>query len=145
MHISPLAGAVATVLLSLAGPALAAPAVTLTEAGFAAGPGKDYDITRKLAGGSHVDVIWCGTHENWCLVDFHNRRGWVPMASLTFKVPHAVNLDGSGGSSNGDAPIATGGGGGGGGKAAALATETRVGGSGPNIHLTPNIIGKINP
>jgi uncharacterized protein YraI len=85
-----------TALLSLAAPVLAAPAVTLAEAGFSAGPGTDYDISKKLAVGSHVDVIWCGTHDNWCLVDFHNKRGWLPMAALSFKVPHAVSTDDEG-------------------------------------------------
>lgn len=87
---------VSTALLAPAAPVLAAPAITLAEAGFSAGPGTDYDMTKKLAAGSHVDVIWCGTHENWCLVDFHNKRGWLPMASLTFKVPQAVSMDDGG-------------------------------------------------
>lgn len=107
MHRSLLSVLLSAGPLSLAAPAFAAPAITLAEAGFAAGPGADYDIARKLAIGSHVDVIWCGTHENWCLVDFHNKRGWVPMASLTFKVPHAVSMDGGGTPNSGDSgPIA---------------------------------------
>ena len=93
-------------LLSLAAPAFAAPAITLVEAGFAAGPGTDYDIGKKLAIGTHVDVVWCGTHENWCLVDVHNKRGWVPMASLTFKVPHAVSMDGGTPNSGVGGPLA---------------------------------------
>lgn len=118
-------------LLSLAAPALAAPAITLAEAGFASGPGSDYDISKKLAIGTHVDVIWCGTHGNWCLVDIHNKRGWVPMASLTFKVPHAVLMDGSGTPNSGAGPTA-----GPGGKktspeAMAMAPEKPKGGGGP--------------
>ena len=127
-----------TAVLAIAAPVLAAPAVTLAEAGFSAGPGTDYDISRKLAVGTHVDVVWCGTHDNWCLVDFHNKRGWVPMAALTFKVPHAVSIDGGGSTSNGDVPIAAAGGG-----SKAMASEAAAlapakGGNGP--HITP-----INP
>jgi uncharacterized protein YraI len=92
-------------LLALAGSALAAPATTVAEAGFAAGPGTDYDISRKLAIGSHVDVIWCGTHDNWCLIEIHNKRGWVPLASLSFKHSRAVNTDGTT-TGNGGGPIA---------------------------------------
>jgi len=88
-------------IISLASPALAAPAVTLAEAGFSAGPGTDYDISKKLGIGTHVNVLWCGTHENWCLVDIHNQRGWVPLASLNFKIPHAVTTDGGGTSGGG--------------------------------------------
>ena len=87
-------------LIALAAPAFATSALTVAETGFSAGPGTDYGPAKKLTIGTHVDVIWCGTHANWCLVDIHNKRGWVPMASLTFKVPHAV-LDEDGGSTGG--------------------------------------------
>lgn len=131
-------------LLSLAAPALAAPAITLAEAGFASGPGSDYDIGKKLAIGTHVDVIWCGTHDNWCLVDIHNKRGWVPMASLTFKVPHAVAM-GDDGTPNSDA------GGPGAGprgkktasEAIAMAPAKSPGGNGPVFtSINPNLIFK---
>lgn len=89
-------------LIALAAPAFATSALTVAETGFSAGPGTDYGPAKKLTIGTHVDVIWCGTHANWCLVDIHNKRGWVPMASLTFKVPHAV-LDEDGGSTGGPA------------------------------------------
>ena len=83
-------------LISLAGPALATSAITVGEAGFSAGPGTDYGPAKTLTVGTHVDVIWCGTHENWCLVDIHNKRGWVPLASLTFKIPRASAVDDTG-------------------------------------------------
>jgi hypothetical protein len=131
-------------LLSLAGPAIAAPAITLAEAGFAAGPGADYDISKTLAIGTHVDVVWCGTHENWCLVDIHNKRGWVPLASLTFKVPHAVTLDADGANSNGGSTVAAGGARNP--KAAEAVTELKPqGGNGPVFTpVNPGIV-LINP
>jgi uncharacterized protein YraI len=124
-------------LLALAAPAFAAPATTTAEAGFAAGPGSDYDISRKLAIGSHVDVIWCGTHENWCLIEIHNKRGWVPLASLNFKHSRAVNVDGTtAASGGGSTAVVTGGGSGGGEAAAAIATETNSNHGGGGLHLT---------
>ena len=132
-------------LLTLATPAFANPATTLAEAGFAAGPGKDYDISRKLAVGSHVDVIWCGTHENWCLIEIHNKRGWVPLATLDFKHSRAVNVDGTT-NGGGGAPtsVATGGGSSGGGQAAAaMATETNGNHGGGGLHLTQQTFNNI--
>jgi len=96
-------------LTSLAGQAFATSALTVAEAGFSAGPGTDYGPAKKLAIGTHVDVIWCGTHANWCLVDIHNKRGWVPMASLTFKVPHAVADEDGGGTGGVTGPAGAGG------------------------------------
>ena len=87
-------------VVSLVAPAFATSALTIAETGFSAGPGTDYGQAKKLALGTHVDVIWCGTHANWCLVDIHNKRGWVPMANLTFKLPHS-NLTDDGGTPNG--------------------------------------------
>jgi uncharacterized protein YraI len=130
-------------LLSLAAPAFAAPAITLAEAGFAAGPGADYDIASKLAIGSHVDVIWCGTHENWCLVDFHNKRGWVPMASLTFKVPHAVAMSDGGTPNTGGGAVAGPGARKTSPEAAVLAPEKSPGGGGPVFSpVNPGLIFK---
>lgn len=131
---------VSTALLALAAPGLAAPAITLAEAGFSAGPGTDYQISNKLAVGSHVDVLWCGTHDNWCLVDFHNKRGWLPMATLTFKVPHAVTMDDDG-TAGGPAAIA-----GPSGHGAGVHMATRIDPGGGNHVLTQTTyqqIGKL--
>ena len=70
-----IAGLVAAGLVLTAAPAFALPAVTMAEAGFSAGPGTDYGPAPSLKIGTHVDVIWCGTHQNWCLVDSELRYG----------------------------------------------------------------------
>lgn len=111
-------------LVLAAAPVFAAPAITVAEAGFADGPGKDYAVGRKLTVGSHVDVLWCGTHENWCLVDFHNKRGWLPLASLTFKIGKAVTVDGGTAGSGGDGQVASAGGASGGQGSKEMATKT---------------------
>jgi len=69
-------------------PAIAFPAMTTAEAGFATGPGTDYDIFGKLPSGTHVEVIWCGTHKDWCLVNVHKMMGWLPENDL---VARSVN------------------------------------------------------
>lgn len=89
-------------LALLSSAAFAAPAVTIAEAGFATGPGADYDTTGKLAIGTHVDVVWCGTHASWCLINLHNKMGWVPLASLTFSLAHKGDASAGGGDGNGD-------------------------------------------
>ncbi len=93
----------------LAGPALASPAITVAAAGFAVGPGTDYDIHGTLPVGTHLDVVWCGTHENWCLVELHNQMGWVPLDVLNLKPGgSSVALNGgTGGGAGGPAAVAT--------------------------------------
>jgi uncharacterized protein YraI len=105
------AGLVAAGLVFTAAPAFALPAITSAEAGFSAGPGTDYGPAPVLKPGTHVNVIWCGTHQNWCLVDLHNKRGWVPMASLNFRLPKvaAFGDDGTPGNDGGAGPVASGG------------------------------------
>src|SRR5262249_44697790 len=77
--------ALAAGITLLAGPAMAFPAVTVAEAGFATGPGTDYDIFGTLPAGTHVDVVWCGTHKDWCLVEVHKIMGWMPAGNLQAK------------------------------------------------------------
>jgi hypothetical protein len=64
-----------------------------------------------------VDVIWCGTHKNWCLVEVHKTLGWLPQPDIvgkTYKGFAAIdNSNGGGGGAS-----ASGGGKGGGEKAA---------------------------
>jgi uncharacterized protein YraI len=107
-----IAGLVAAGLVLTAAPAFALPAVTMAEAGFSAGPGTDYGPAPSLNIGTNVDVIWCGTHQNWCLVDIHNKRGWVLMASLNFKLPKVAGFgdDGTQGSGGDIGPAAGSGG-----------------------------------
>ena len=95
---------IAAALAALASPAFAIPALTVADTSFSAGPGTDYGPAPTIKLGTHVDVIWCGTHKNWCLIDIHNKRGWVPMADLTFKLPKVVTLndDGTPNSNSGD-------------------------------------------
>ncbi len=68
----------------LASPALAVSAHTVVEAKFLTGPGKDYDSAGIVPVNTKLQVIWCGTKANYCLVDIKHRLGWVPFASLQF-------------------------------------------------------------
>lgn len=108
MHLTRLSILVVAGTISFAVPAFASPALTVAEADFSAGPGADYGPAKKLVVGTHVDVIWCGTHANWCLVDIHNKKGWVPLASLTFKLPRVVTLADDGTPNGGPAGPASG-------------------------------------
>ena len=125
-------------LAALAGPAFAFPALTTAQAGFLAGPGADYDSLGTLPSGARVDVIWCGTHKNWCLVETRHKMGWVPQDDLvdnTHKSFAAIDNSNGGGGAPG-AP----GGKKGGGEAAAMATDVGGKGGGNNgpigvIHL----------
>lgn len=99
-------------LAVLAGPAFAFPAVTTIRAGFLTGPGTDYDTLGTLPSGAHVDVIWCGTHKNWCLVQIYKTLGWLPQANIVAKTYKGfAMIDNSNGGAGG--PAAAGGKGGG--------------------------------
>jgi uncharacterized protein YraI len=104
---------IATGLALLASPAFAVSANTIADAGLSAGPGTDYGNAKPLAIGTRVDVIWCGTHGNWCLVDLHNKKGWIPLADLKLGGTKATLQDG-GTTDHGSAQVATSGGQGGG-------------------------------
>lgn len=95
---------VACAFALIAAPALAFPAVIVAEAGFSAGPGSDYDIFGKLPTGTTVDVIWCGTHAEWCLIKVHKTMGWLPESDLIEKsVSGLVPIEGN---SNGGNSVA---------------------------------------
>lgn len=78
-------GLACAVLGSLVVPAAAAPAVMLEAVSFQAGPSRTDDSLGKLATGDRVEVIWCATKDGQCLVEIHNRKGWVPLALLNLK------------------------------------------------------------
>lgn len=111
MHLTVKLTLLAGGLALLASPTFALSAVTTTPAGFSAGPGTDYGPARQLVAGTRVDVIWCGTHANWCLVDLHNKRGWLPYADLKFPKTAAILSDGGTPGGGGGAADDQGGGG----------------------------------
>jgi uncharacterized protein YraI len=111
-------------LAVLAGPACAFPALTTVKAGFLAGPGADYDTLGTLPSGAHVDIIWCGTHKSWCLIQVHRTMGWMLQADLvdnTHKSVAGINYNNGG--NGGSTPGGSAGGGGGSHPAEAMATE----------------------
>ena len=76
------AGAGLIAMLST-GAALASPALTLTAQPLLNGPSiAGYAKLADLAAGTHVNVVWCGMHDKWCLIDEHNLMGWIPLADL---------------------------------------------------------------
>ena len=76
----------AGLLVITAGAALASPALTTKASPLLAGPGGDYDKIMDLPAEMHVDIVWCGLHDSWCLIAEHNRMGWLPLASLNTHV-----------------------------------------------------------
>jgi hypothetical protein len=135
-----LGGSLAVTLL-LVGAASATPAKLLAGTGFLSGPGAKYNALAALDPGAKVDVIWCGTTENWCLVTFHNKKGWVPLDLLNLRPGGGGSVaDGSsssGGSSGGGSAgggksggSKSPGGGDGGGAAAAAETAAKQPGGG---------------
>lgn len=102
--------------------AVASPAKLSTDAPFLSGPGTKYSALAQLNAGALVDIIWCGTTEDWCLVQIHNKKGWVPLAKLNLKVGRkstAAATGGGGSSSSGSSGGSAGGGGSSGGSSAA--------------------------
>ena len=81
---APIVGGLAFVALAT-NAALAASAFTVAEVGLLDGPGAKYASAGRVPVGSRVDVIWCGTTEEWCLVELHRKKGWLPAAILTVK------------------------------------------------------------
>jgi len=80
------AGAIAGIAaVVLAGSAFASPALTTSAVTLLDGPGADYSKLMDLPAEMHVNIVWCGLHDNWCLVEEHNHMGWLPMAILKTK------------------------------------------------------------
>jgi uncharacterized protein YraI len=129
----------ATGLALLASPAFAVSANTIADASLSAGPGADYGAAKPLAIGTRVDVIWCGAHGNWCLVDLHNKKGWIPLADLKLGGSKATLVDG-GTTDHGGPQVASSGSGGGGQKVLSMATQTAPH---QTIHIPPG--WKLNP
>jgi hypothetical protein len=73
--------AVAALIVTSAG-AFAAQASAAAPVKLLAGPGSDYASIASLAKGAIVNVMWCGTKQNWCLIDRHGVTGWVSLGSL---------------------------------------------------------------
>lgn len=121
-------GALAATCLLVAS-ASATPAKLTGDTGFLAGPGKSYDALAALDTGDKVDVIWCGTTEDWCLVSFHNKKGWVPLALLNLRPGGGGNTADGGSSSGGGSgnTASTGGGSGGSGGGSSGLTLTKQG------------------
>ena len=71
-------------LALLASPALAVSAHTTLDAKFQIGPGTKYAVVGTIPAGARLDVIWCGTTDQWCLVDIQHRLGWVLLSGLKF-------------------------------------------------------------
>lgn len=88
----------------LAGSASASPALTLASGKLLSGPGTDYAALTTLPAGAHVDLIWCGTRQNWCLIKQHNRMGWVKAEDLNMKPGGGTDVATADGGTNGGKP-----------------------------------------
>ena len=120
-------------------PAQASAALTHGALHLLSGPAPTFGAVADVPGNSQVGVLWCGPPNfDWCLVDFHKKRGWVHGGDLSAIGGKAsvADADGNGGGGSGTAAAGTGGGAGGssggsGGKSAS-AESHQQGGSGPN-------------
>ena len=72
-------------ILSSIAPALATPARITVDSPWRDGPGKEYAALGNLEPGTRVDLIWCGTKANYCLVERHGKKGWVPFEALNLR------------------------------------------------------------
>lgn len=65
-------------------PAAAATAFTNTDVTLHSGPGVKFMTTGDVSGNAKVGVLWCGGADfAWCLIQFHNKQGWVSLSDLT--------------------------------------------------------------
>ncbi|HEV7717340.1 MAG TPA: SH3 domain-containing protein [Arsenicitalea sp.] len=125
--------AVAALASSGAG-AVAAQAAAAAPLKLLAGPGTDYASVASLGKGAIVNVMWCGTKQNWCLIDRHGVTGWVALGSLK-----AVGRSAAGSEAAAVFPSGPGAHGGAAGASGAGGGTTPAGGSGvsPTMTLSP--------
>jgi uncharacterized protein YraI len=65
-------------------PAAAATALTHTDVDLHSGPGTKFMTVGDVGANSKVGVLWCGGADfDWCLIQFHNKQGWVSLKDLT--------------------------------------------------------------
>lgn len=76
------AGSAILAVAAFAGTAEAAQATTLSKAALYAGPGGSFSQLGHLDGGIKVGLIWCGAEVKFCLVQYHNKQGWVSVDDL---------------------------------------------------------------
>lgn len=69
------------ILAAITGPALASPAVVISDTAVHEGPGTSFAPVWSLGAGTHVNVQQC-TDELWCLIERRGKQGWLPASSL---------------------------------------------------------------
>ena len=97
-------------------PAHASAALTHGTVHLLSGPAPTFGPVADVPGNSQVGVLWCGpANFDWCLVDFHKKRGWVHGGDLSALGAKASVADtsGIGGDGSGAAAGTSGGGSGG--------------------------------
>ena len=68
----------------ISNPAAAATALTHTDVDLHSGPGTKFVTIGNVGINSKVGVLWCGSADfQWCLIQFHNKQGWVSLNELT--------------------------------------------------------------
>lgn len=83
MRITLIAGAVAAALCAVPLGAGATPAYSNHATPIFAGPGTDYPLVGRIAGGAVVNVNGCLADYSWCDVNLGPNRGWVAGAELS--------------------------------------------------------------
>jgi len=93
-------------------PAAAATAFTSTDVNLHSGPGAKFMTTGDVGANAKVGILWCGGADfAWCLIQFHNKQGWVSLSDLTgFGTKGSKSgggTDGHGAQVAGDDPVGT--------------------------------------
>ena len=99
----------ALLLIATVAPAFAASATVASSASWLDGPGTQFSKLGDLATGAHVDVLWCGMPDHWCLVQRKGVKGWLRLADLDIRKGgiFAANGEGIGANSPGRQSHAT--------------------------------------
>ena len=78
-------------------PAFADAALLSHDVTLLAGPGANFGNVAHVPAKAHVGVLWCGNAKfDWCLIDFHDKGGWVHIADLELLGPDGAPIDATG-------------------------------------------------
>ena len=89
--------------------AAAATAMTQANVNLHSGPGTKFVTVGDVGANSKVGILWCGRADfDWCLIQFHNKQGWVSLNDLTGFGTNGSKL-GVGGTGGHAAQVAAGG------------------------------------
>ena len=75
---------------SVTAPALAGALFAHVPLALHRGPGEAFGVVSTVSAGAPINVLWCNSEANWCLVDAGHGQGWAPLVSL--KAPRSDSI-----------------------------------------------------